>query len=627
MLNNKDQMHPEDRRNMIFFAVAAMLVWFGYEKLFIQPQLAQIHMAQQQEQALKQSGFTDTTAIKKPRADVLAASNGRVEIDTPSLTGSIALTGGRLDDIRLVNYAKKLNDPAKVELLSPSESDYPLYVDFGWMPDGQEKPSLPDAKSKWQEKVPGAVLKPGSPVTITWDNGQGLTFERSYEVDDRYMITVTQRVVNNAKSPITLYPYALISQQGLPEEYNARMHEGPIGYLDGKLTEIAYKKMMKNFDRQDISASSGWIGISEEYWFTGLIPAAGETVKYSFLHMPPPTSEGRHRFQVDAVGQGRAIAPGETVTASTRVFTGAKEVKQLEAYEKSLQIPHFDLVVDFGIYYFMTKPLFGILHYFYGLVGNIGVAIIMLTVLVRTLVFPLANISYRAFAQLRKVAPQMKELREKYGNDKVQMQQELVKLYEKENVNPMAGCLPMLVQIPIFFALYKVMIITIELRHAPFFGWIHDLSAPDPTTIFNLFGLIPWDPPHALMIGAWPLMMLGTQLLQRNMNPPPQDKMQAYMINIMPFFFCYIMAGFASGLVVYWTFSGALGVLQQYILMRSMGVEVHLFRRAKADEDMEKKVMEQPTIHPELEKLEEDIEHAITGDDEPSEPKPKKKKK
>lgn len=626
MLNQKDQMHPEDRRNMLMFAVAALLVWFGYEHFFIQPRMEKIQQAYKQEQALKDSGYVDTTALKTPRDAVLARSQ-RVAIENPLLKGSIALTGGRLDDLELLNYSKKLNEPARVDLLSPPESDYPLYIDFGWMPDGPAKTVLPDAKTQWREASPGAVLKPGAPVTLVWDNGHGLKFEREYAIDDQYMFTVAQRVTNTSASPVTLYPYAAIAQQGLPEEFSGRrMHEGPVGYLDGKLTEIQYLKMKKGFDDLNIAASSGWIGMSEEYWFTGVIPAAGEKIQYSFRHVPPPTREGRDRFQVDAVGSARTLAPGETAKTETRVFTGAKEVKKLEAYERSLSIPHFDLAVDFGLYYFMTKPLFHILHYFYSMVGNMGLAIIMLTCLVRLLVFPLANISYRSFARLRQVAPQMKEIRERCGNDKTKLQQELVALYDKEKVNPMAGCLPMIVQIPIFFALYKVMIITIELRHAPFFGWIHDLSAPDPTTVFNLFGLIPWDPPHALMIGAWPLMMLGTQLIQRNMNPPPQDKMQAYMINIMPFFFCYIMAGFASGLVVYWTFSGALGVLQQYILMRSMGVEVHLFRRTKEEQELEKKVMEQPSVHPGLEKLEEDIEQAVTGDVAPSEPKPKKKK-
>jgi YidC/Oxa1 family membrane protein insertase len=289
----------------------------------------------------------------------------------------------------------------------------------------------------------------------------------------------------------------------------------------------------------------------------------------------------------------------------------------LDKYESSLDIKHLDLAVDFGIYYFMTKPLFLMLHYFYKLVGNMGVAIMMLTIIVRTLVFPLANMSYKSFAGLRKIAPQMKEVREKYGDDQQRMQKELVALYEKEKVNPAAGCLPLVVQIPIFFALYKVMIITIELRHAPFFGWIHDLSAPDPTTLFNLFGLIHWDPPTQLMIGAWPCMMLAVQLLARNMNPPPQDKMQAAMINLMPFFFCYIMAQFASGLVVYWTFSGLLAMIQQYVIMRSMGVEVKFFGRTKAERDMAKQVAEQPAVHPGLEVLEHQLDEALEGNPDP----------
>ncbi len=632
MMNQKDEMHPEDKRNMVIFAVMALAVWLAYDHFLIRPKMEAARQAQEEAAARKSSGFVDTTTLKRPREEVLAAS-ARLPFQNRDVAGSIALTGGRLDDLRLLKYNKTLNGTEKVDLLSPSESDYPMYVEFGWL-SSDTGMKLPDASSQWQAPQGVSTLAPGQPVTLFWDNGQGLRFERVFALDDHYMFTVTQRVANTSAKAVTLYPYALISEQGLPEEFmGRRIQEGPLAYLDGQLTEIPYGKMKKETVKRELSGSDGWIGITEEYWFTGLIPAKGEQTKYGFLHVAPPSPEGRDRFQVDAVGTARTVQPGQNAESTSKVFAGAKEVRRLEAYERQYQIPHLDLAVDFGKLYFMTKPLFHALHFFYRTVGNMGIAIIMLTVMVRLFVFPLANISYRSFAQLRKVTPQMKEIRDKYkGGDQQQLQAELVKLYEREKVNPMAGCLPMVIQIPIFLALYKVMVITIELRHAPFFGWIHDLSAPDPTTIFNLFGLIPWTPPHQLMIGGWACMMLAVQLLQRNMNPPAQDKTQAFMINVMPFFFCYIMAGFASGLVIYWTFSGALAMLQQYVIMRSMGVEVYFFKRPKVEQELEKKVQEQPAVHPELEMVEEKIEHALLENDgTASEPEkkfsPKKKKK
>ena len=287
----------------------------------------------------------------------------------------------------------------------------------------------------------------------------------------------------------------------------------------------------------------------------------------------------------------------------------------LDAYEKKLDIPHLDLAVDFGWLYFMTKPLYYLLRFLHGVVGNMGVAIILLTVIVRMLLFPLATVSFKSFAKLRKIAPEMKALRDQHGKDQQKLQAELVKLYQQEKVNPMAGCLPLVLQIPIFFALYRVMVITIEARHAPFFGWIHDLSTADPTTLFNLFGLIPWTPPPQLMIGAWPCMMLAVQLLSRNLNPPPQDKMQQAMINFMPFFFCFIMAKFAAGLVVYWTFSGLLALAQQVTIMKMMGVKVNLFWQSKADKDLAKQVAAQPAVHPGAELALEQLEGAVGGDD------------
>ena len=618
-MQKKDQMHPEDRRNLIIFALCAMMVWFSYEQFLIKPK---IEARRQAEIARKEwfatNTLNDPTAVKRPRAEVLTIS-ARLPFGNRDIAGSIALTGGRIDDLSLLKYARELHGKERVELLSPTDTDYPLYAEFGWVGQDGDKTALPGPSTVWQVAGGATRLTPAAPVTLFWENGQGLRFERRIALDDHYMFTITQRVVNTGKGAVTLHPYGRLREQGMPEEYRGKqIHEGPISYIDGELKDITFAKMIKNGDTQEMTGVTGWIGLTELYWFASIIPQQGEETRYRFLHTAPPTVEGRHAFQVDTVGAPRIVQPGATAENSFRIFAGAKEVKQLEAYEKAYGIPHFDLAVDFGRLYFLTKPLFHILHFFYTHVGNMGIAIVMLTVLVRLCVFPLANISFRSFAKLRRIAPQMKELRETYSDDKARLQQELVKLYEREKVNPMAGCLPILVQIPIFFALFKVMVITIELRHAPFFGWIHDLSAADPTSVFNLFGLIPWTPPEPLMIGAWPCMMMVFMLLQRNMNPPAQDKAQQMMINLMPFFITYIMHRLAAGLVVYYTFSNALSILQQYVIMRSMGVEVHFFRRPKVEQELEKQVAEQPAIHPEAELLEEKIEEAMFGGDAPT---------
>ena len=615
MMNKQSQMHPEDRRNMIVFSAMALVAYLLFNHFVMGPQMAAMQVAQKTAaiQATLPSA-DDPTSLRLPRAEILARGE-RVPFNNGVVAGTIPLTGGRMDDLELLNYPKTL-DPAspKVSLLSPAQGDYPLYAEFGWVGDADAKVALPDAKTVWTADA----RQPNGPVALSWDNGHGLVFKRTYAPDDKYMFTVTQTVTNKTGAPVTLYPYALIAQQGLPEALGKRIHEGPISYIDGALTEINYGKMGPKFVRQDAQGTNGWIGITEEYWFAGLVPAQGQATKYSFSHVTAPTKAGRDRYQVDATGAALTIQPGQTAESKTLLYAGAKEVPTLDAYEKKLNIPHLDLAVDFGWLYFMTKPLYYLLRYLHGMVGNMGVAIILLTVIVRMLLFPLATVSFKSFAKLRKIAPEMKALRDQHGKDQQKLQAELVKLYQQEKVNPMAGCLPLVLQIPIFFALYRVMVITIEARHAPFFGWIHDLSAPDPTTIFNGFGLIPWHPPLQLMIGAWPCMMLAVQVLSRNMNPPPQDKMQQAMINFMPFFFCYIMSQFAAGLVIYWTFSGLLALIQQVVIMRMMGVPINLLGRSKVEKDMAKQIAEQPAVHPGAELAEEQLIGMVTGDDTPN---------
>jgi YidC/Oxa1 family membrane protein insertase len=612
-MQNREQMHPQDMRNLILFMVLSVGLWMAYDHFIVAPK----HEALRAQQAQMQQAVA-TGAVKEekilPREDVIKQTR-RLKIDNEFVMGSINLTGARLDDLFLKQYFTKAGGTDMVSVLSPAATAHPRFIELGWVP-SDAKTKVPDNESVWQ--VAGnQELTPDSPITLTWNNGAGLTFERTIALDKHYGFTVDQKVVNKGSEKVSLHPYALVTEHGVPEDFSGRwvIHEGPIGYVGKELIEHSYKDV-KDKGRDMIEATDGWIGITEKYWLSAVIPDQKEKMTYRFTHTPPKTPEGKDKYQSDVLGQARDIAPGEATSSQMRLFVGAKNLELLEQYEKDWAIPHFDLSVDFGLFYFLTRPFAYLLHLFYGLVGNFGIAIIMLTFVVRLAVFPLANTSYRSFGKLRKVSPIMYELREKYKDDKVKLQQELVKLYQEEKVNPMAGCLPILVQIPIFFALFKVLSNTLEMRHAPFFGWIQDLSAPDPTSIFNLFGLIPLDLPKVLIIGAWPCIMLVTLILQRKMNPPPQDKTQAMIIAAMPWMMTYILAGFASGLVIYWTVSNILAVTQQYIIMRSMGVDVHLFSRDKEKEKMEEAVAKGPSIHPELEAAEEAVEQALHLDED-----------
>jgi len=613
-----NEKHPEDTRNLIIFMVLSLMVWTAYDQLVLKPNLERAAAAQEaaMEQAALGNPSLDPTIAeitKRPRSAVIAEAP-RVKIDNDVVAGSLSLKGGRIDDLLLKHYYKTLENNENVVLFSPSGSEYPKYAEFGWV-GADEQTRLPDAETLWRVKG-NKALGPGHPVSLIWDNGQGLRFERTYELDDNYMFTVTQRVANKGGKNVILYPFALTAEHDLPEDFDTQgriAHMGPIGYIGGELYEHSFRKMHKK-PLEEIKSGTGWIGISEKYWFTGLIPEQQKLKTFRFVYTAPEGENGRAKFQSDFVGAGMDIAPGKSVETKTHLFAGAKNLQLLNDYAAAIPVEHFDLTVDFGLYYFLTVPFYYMLEFLAGISGNFGIAIIMLTIMVRLCVFPLANKSYRSFAKLKQVAPQMKELRDKYGTEKEKLQEELVKLYEKEKVNPLSGCFPILIQIPIFFALYKVLSISIEMRHAPFFGWVSDLSAQDPTTIFNAFGLIPWDPPSILMIGAWPCLMLATMLVQRQMNPPPQDATQAMMINYMPFFMTFIMAKFAAGLVIYWTFSSALSVLQQYIIMRSMGVPVYLFNRGEEEKKMAEMVAEGPVVHPGLEVIEEQVEEALFGE-------------
>jgi YidC/Oxa1 family membrane protein insertase len=533
--------------------------------------------------ALPTPGSTITSTLSVPRAIGLSAENvalmdrqtllkknARVQILSPSLSGSLSLLGGRIDDLTLSQYYEELDkmSPAIV-LLSPSGTSNAYFADYGWIGEGV---TLPTENTLWSSS--SKTLSPGKPVTLKWNNGQGLIFKRTYAIDENYMFRVSQSVENKGSANVTLHPYALMSRHGLPEVTGFYiLHEGLLGVFDETLQEVDYTDM-QDTNMVANNTTGGWLGITDKYWLVALIPDQKTPVSTRFTYRK---DNGIEKFQADFLGAPVTIAAGSSGEVNTHLFTGAKEVKILDGYETDLNIARFDLAIDFGWFYFLTKPIFYTLIFINEHVGNFGVAILLLTVLIKIVFFPLANKSYTSMSKMKKLQPEMVKLRERFGDDKTQLNQEMMALYKREKANPASGCLPMLVQIPVFFALYKVLFVTIEMRHAPFFGWIQDLSAPDPTNIFNLFGLIPWDPaavlPDPLLIGVWPLAMGITMFLQQRLNPQPADPMQAKIFMFLPIMFTFLLARFPAGLVIYWAWNNLLSIIQQKIIMVKMGVK------------------------------------------------------
>jgi len=584
-----------ENRNMILAVVLSVIVLIGWQYFVAGPELERQQAALQAQQEAAQKAATDgaNPLAPQPTADgsdaaapaagqpgsfanrkaALAASQ-RIVIDTPRLEGSLNLTGGRLDDLRLKDYHETVNKSSPtIVLFSPSGSPNPYYTDYGWVADPGVTINLPKPDTAWS--VEGeATLTPSTPVTLTWDNGAGLTFKRTFSVDENYMFTVNQAVDNSGSEPVTLYPYGLIARKGIPETTGFFiLHEGLLGVFgDEGLREVDYDDLVDEREVRPAEVSQGWLGITDKYWASALIPVPGTQFQPGFRH-----STGSDIFQADYRSEPVTVAGGATGETSSYLFAGAKETKLLDGYEESLGVERFELLIDWGWFYFLTKPMFFAIDYFFHLLGNFGVAILVVTVIVKLIFFPLANKSYVSMSKMKLVQPQMTEIREKYSDDRQKQQQALMELYKKEKINPLAGCLPILVQIPVFFALYKVLFVTIEMRHAPFFGWIQDLSAPDPTTIFNLFGLIPWDPPQMLMLGVWPLIMGITMFIQMKMNPAPPDPTQQMIFTWMPVIFTFMLASFPAGLVIYWAWNNTLSVTQQYVIMRRQGAKVELW--------------------------------------------------
>ncbi|EAV44476.1 putative inner membrane protein translocase component YidC [Roseibium aggregatum IAM 12614] len=600
-----------ENRNTILAIVLSLIVLLGWQYFVAAPQLERQQAELQAQQEAAQQTATDSANPSKPqptgsqgantaapaagqqmafanREAALAASQ-RVTIDTPSLEGSVNLKGGRLDDIRLKDYHETVNKSSPtIVLFSPSGSPKPYYADYGWVGDPGTNLALPGPDTVWS--VDGeATLTPSTPLTLSWDNGAGLIFKRTFSVDDNYMFTVNQSVENTGSDAVTLYPYGLIARKGMPETNGIYiLHEGLLGVFGAEgLKEVDYDDLVEESSIRPSKVDQGWLGITDKYWAATLIPTPGQEFQPGFSH-----SATTDVFQADYLGNGVTVAGGSTGETSSYLFAGAKETKLLDGYEEALSIERFELLIDWGWFYFLTKPMFFAIDYFFHLFGNFGVAILVVTVIVKLIFFPLANKSYVSMSKMKLVQPQMTEIREKYSDDRQKQQQALMELYKKEKINPLAGCLPIVVQIPVFFSLYKVLYVTIEMRHAPFFGWIQDLSAPDPTTLFNLFGLIPWDPPQMLMLGVWPLIMGITMFIQMKMNPAPPDPTQQMIFTWMPVIFTFMLASFPAGLVIYWAWNNTLSVTQQYVIMRRQGAKVELwdnlgslFKRKKAAPD------------------------------------------
>ena len=506
--------------------------------------------------------------------DAAIAASPRLAIKTPSLEGSIDLKGAHVDDLRLVRYHDTV-DPksANVVLFSPLEAPEPYFAEYGWLPQGTTQ-LLPTADTVWKADKEGAVLTPSTPVTLTWDNGQGLVFHRTISVDNDYMLKVLDEVENQSQAPVTLAPYGRIYRLGKPHVQGfAILHEGLIGVPgEAGLQEFAFADAVKeNLNKVFDKTTGGWLGVTEKYWASALIPGQADTYKATFGARKAVTAAEKDVYYTDYVLQGLTVPPSGRKGAATSLYAGAKQVSIIDGYEKSMGIKRFDRMIDWGWFYFITKPLFYILEKLNAHLHNFGLSILALTLLVKAAFFPLANKSYESMAKMKKLQPQVEALRERYKDDKARQQQEMMTLYGKEKINPAAGCLPILLQIPVFFALYKVLFVTIDMRHAPFFGWIKDLSAPDPTTIFNLFGLIPWTPPEFFHVGAWALIMGVTMWLQMQLNPPQPDPVQQQVFAWMPVIFTFMLASFPVGLVIYWAWNNLLSILQQAYIMKKQG--------------------------------------------------------
>ena len=552
-----------DQKNLLLAILASLVVLLGFQLLFPTKDVSKTNITQEMNDSFAPQPEL-IAELPKARNEIINESE-RISIENDFINGSINLTGARIDDIILKKYRVDLSsDSENVKFLSPKGSDKPYFAEYGWVTSNNNKIELPNANTVWKSNK--SIISPEDPVVLSWDNGNGLIFKRTISIDTEYMFSIHQTIINNTSEDIILYPYGLINRTGVPKLSGLFiLHEGPIGVLNDRVKELDYDDLE---DDKKISEKSkkGWIGITDKYWLAALIPNQESNFEGHFQSF----SRGADiKFQTSYLGPQIIIASNNQASYISQFYAGAKEVPILDKHEEN-GIPMFDRAIDFGWFYIITKPLSYLLHFFSSYMGNVGLAIIALTICIRIILFPLANKSFKSMNKMKILQPKMMEIRERFGNDKVQMQKEVMALYKKEKANPLAGCLPILLQIPVFFALYKVLTVTLEMRQAPFFGWIKDLSVPDPYSIFNIFGLIPIDLPSFLIIGTWPLLMGATMFLQQKLNPAPPDPIQAKVMAMLPFIFIFLFAQFAAGLVLYWTCNNILSIAQQWIIMKKM---------------------------------------------------------
>ena len=571
-------MNPETR-NLVLAISLSMTVLIGYQLFFVDPVKVNKDEYQQENIAKNLNDSSNIPIPSSGNSGVLNSDNDktievksvpRVSLISKEVAGSISLRGARIDDITLTQYRETLDpESSLINLLLKSNESNPYFITFGWSSPDNVK--VPDGKTLWKSSK--GVLSPDTNVTLSWDNGEGITFYQDISIDDTFMFTVNQRVLNNSKKSITLYPYGLIRRTGEPDTTKFFvLHEGPLGVFDGTLSEKSYEDLSdagkKGLNIKPTEAG-GWIGLTDKYWMTALLPDQKENYNFTYRHLK---SNGG-QYQTDFLGTAVKIDPKSQGEFLSRSFAGAKRLALFDDYEERFNIKHFDLAIDFGWFYFLTKPFFYALSWANDYLGNFGLAILAITVAVKLVFFPLANKSYKSMAKMRNLSPEIKKLRDRVGDDRQKLNQEMMNLYKKEKVNPAAGCLPILVQIPVFFALYKVLFVSIEMRQTPFFGWIKDLSVADPTSMFNLFGLLPYSTsmlPDFLNLGVWPLLMGVTMFLQQRLNPTPPDPIQAKIFAWMPVAFTFLLATFPAGLVIYWTWNNLLSICQQWLIMNGM---------------------------------------------------------
>lgn len=583
----------ENKRNSLVAIALSVLIVMAWQFFYMNPRLeaqrkAELAAKAQQTTSQTQAKPADAASAVPAAAPSSAAApantpadaattSPRVTIDTPALEGSIRLAGARLDDLKLKNYRETVDPKSPlITLFSPSNTKDGYFAELGYV-ETPESGKLPGPDTLWT--VSGNdKLTEKSPVTLTFTNEKGITFARTFAVDDRYMFTVTDKITNAGAAPLSASLYGRVTRYNKPQGTSVYvLHEGFLGVLeDQKLSESKYSDIEKE-NVEHPKTTTGWLGITDKYWAAALIPPQDVAFSSRFVHIAAQQPSFQADFRADPV----TVAPGQSAEVKNMIFAGAKEVPVVDGYFAKYSVPKFDRLIDWGWFYFITKPMFKLMDFFYRYFGNFGIAILATTIVVKALFYPLANKQYASMAKMKMVQPKMLELKEKFGDDRMGLQQATMELYKTEKINPLAGCWPIALQIPIFFSLYKVIYVTIEMRHAPFFGWIHDLSAPDPTSIVNLFGLLPFEAPAMLHLGVWPLIMGVTMFLQMRMNPTPPDPAQAMVFTWMPVIFTFMMATFPAGLIIYWAWNNTLSIIQQGIIMKRNGAKIELFDNLK----------------------------------------------